>query len=30
MDLHLLTDNLSNPALLFFILGLFASQVKSD
>jgi hypothetical protein len=30
MDLHLLTDNLSNPALLFFILGIFASQVKSD
>jgi hypothetical protein len=30
MDLHLLTDNLSNPALLFFILGILASQVKSD
>ena len=30
MDLHLLVDNLTNPALLFFILGLLASQVKSD
>lgn len=30
MDLHLLIDNLTNPALLFFVLGLFASQVKSD
>ncbi|MFP2995184.1 sodium-dependent bicarbonate transport family permease [Spongiivirga sp. MCCC 1A20706] len=30
MDLHLLVDNLTNPALLFFVLGLFASQVKSD
>lgn len=30
MDLHLLSDNLSNPALLFFILGLLAVQVKSD
>ena len=30
MDLHLLFDNLTNPALLFFILGLFASQIKSD
>ena len=30
MDLHLLVDNLTNPALLFFILGLIASQVKSD
>ena len=30
MDLHLLIDNLSNPALLFFFLGIFASQVKSD
>ena len=30
MDLHLLFDNLSNPALLFFFLGIFASQVKSD
>lgn len=25
-----LTDNLTNPALLFFLLGIFASQVKSD
>lgn len=30
MDLQLLFDNLTNPALLFFALGLFASQVKSD
>ncbi|MFD0860602.1 sodium-dependent bicarbonate transport family permease [Sungkyunkwania multivorans] len=30
MDLHLLADNLTNPALLFFILGLLASQIKSD
>ncbi len=30
MDLHLLVDNLTNPALLFFILGILASQVKSD
>jgi hypothetical protein len=30
MDLHLLADNLSNPALLFFFLGIFAVQVKSD
>lgn len=30
MDLHLLVDNLTNPALLFFVLGLAASQVKSD
>jgi len=30
MDLHLLADNLTNPALLFFILGLIASQMKSD
>ena len=30
MDLHLLIDNLTNPALLFFFLGLFAVQVKSD
>lgn len=30
MDLHLLGDNLTNPALLFFILGMFASQIKSD
>ncbi|WP_394747484.1 sodium-dependent bicarbonate transport family permease [Spongiimicrobium salis] len=30
MDLHLLIDNLSNPALLFFFLGIIAVQVKSD
>lgn len=30
MDLQLLLDNLTNPALLFFFLGLFAAQVKSD
>ena len=30
MDLHLLVDNLTNPALMFFILGLLAAQLKSD
>ncbi|MFN1834191.1 sodium-dependent bicarbonate transport family permease [Balneola sp. MJW-20] len=30
MDLQLLIDNLTNPALLFFFLGLFAVKVKSD
>ncbi len=30
MDLHLLIDNLTNPALLFFFLGVFAVWVKSD
>ncbi len=30
MDFHLLIDNLSNPALLFFFLGLIAVQLKSD
>jgi len=30
MDLHLLVDNLTNPALLFFFLGIFAVQIKSD
>ncbi len=30
MDIHLLVDNLTNPALLFFVLGLFATQVQSD
>ncbi|SHI42575.1 sodium-dependent bicarbonate transport family permease [Aquimarina spongiae] len=30
MNLHLLVDNLTNPALLFFVLGIMASQVKSD
>lgn len=30
MDLHLLVDNLTNPALLFFFLGIIAVQIKSD
>jgi uncharacterized protein len=30
MDLSLLTENLTSPALLFFILGIIAVQVKSD
>lgn len=30
MDLSLILDNLTNPALLFFLLGLIAVQVKSD
>ncbi len=30
MDLHLLFDNLTNPALLFFFLGILSVQVKSD
>ncbi|WP_438962612.1 sodium-dependent bicarbonate transport family permease [Nonlabens sp.] len=30
MDLHLLFDNLSNPAVLFFFLGIIAVQLKSD
>ncbi|MEO0896127.1 MAG: sodium-dependent bicarbonate transport family permease [Bacteroidota bacterium] len=30
MDLHGLTDNLTNPALLFFLLGILAVQLKSD
>jgi len=30
MDLHLLIDNLTNPALLFFFLGVIAVQLKSD
>lgn len=30
MDLHYLIDNLTNPALLFFFLGLLAVNVKSD
>lgn len=30
MDLHLLIDNLTNPALLFFILGILAVCLKSD
>ena len=30
MDFHLLVDNLTNPALLFFFLGIVAVQLKSD
>jgi hypothetical protein len=30
MNLDLLLSNLSSPALLFFALGIFAVQVKSD
>lgn len=30
MDLHYLVENLTNPALLFFFLGLFAVNIKSD
>lgn len=30
MNLHLLIDNLTSPALLFFVLGIMAVQVKSD
>jgi hypothetical protein len=30
MDLNLLLDNLTNPALLFFFLGILAVQLKSD
>ena len=30
MNYHLLIDNLTNPALLFFILGIIAVLVKSD
>ena len=30
MDLHVLIDNLTNPALLFFFLGIIAVQLKSD
>jgi len=30
MDLHLFIDNLTNPALLFFFLGIIAVQLKSD
>lgn len=30
MDLHYLLDNLTNPALLFFFLGLIAVNLKSD
>tara|TARA_R110000787_G_scaffold15038_5_gene46293 strand:+ start:3555 stop:4517 length:963 start_codon:yes stop_codon:yes gene_type:complete len=30
MDLHLLVNNITNPALLFFFLGIIAVQLKSD
>lgn len=30
MNLNLLLDNLTNPALLFFILGIIAVRLKSD
>lgn len=30
MDLHFLIDNLTNPALLFFIFGILAVRLKSD
>jgi len=30
MELHILIDNLTNPALLFFVLGIIAVQFKSD
>lgn len=30
MDYHLLTSNLTNPTLLFFVLGCIATTVKSD
>jgi hypothetical protein len=30
MNLNLLLDNLTNPALLFFILGILAARLKSD
>ena len=30
MDLHYLIENLTNPALLFFFLGLVAVNLKSD
>lgn len=30
MDTHLLIDNLTNPALLFFFFGILAVQLKSD
>jgi len=30
MNLQLIIDNLTNPALLFFLLGIFAVRVKSD
>lgn len=30
MELHVLLDNLTNPALLFFVLGILAARLKSD
>ncbi|MEI6816205.1 MAG: sodium-dependent bicarbonate transport family permease, partial [Bacteroidota bacterium] len=30
MDLHLLFSNLTNPTLLFFVLGIIATTLKSD
>lgn len=30
MDYQLILENISNPSLLFFILGIFAVQIKSD
>ncbi|TAE15934.1 MAG: sodium-dependent bicarbonate transport family permease [Bacteroidetes bacterium] len=30
MDLHILISNLTNPTLLFFVLGIIATKVKSD
>ena len=30
MNYNLLTDNVTNPALLFFMLGIFAVYLKSD
>lgn len=30
MEIQLLIDNLTNPALLFFFLGLLAVRLKSD
>ncbi len=30
MELHILIDNLTNPALLFFVLGIMAARLKSD
>jgi hypothetical protein len=30
MNIDLLTENLTNPALLFFVLGIFATYLKND
>ena len=30
MDMHALAGNITNPALLFFLLGILAVQIKSD